>query len=82
MISSMKTDAFTTRAPLSLDERFDLLLRENAVLRSQLMWLERSVPKPEDMHRWLVRKIERQRLAIQRLEWKGWQPELIIEEVA
>lgn len=81
----MKEGPFTTRAPLSLEERFDLLLRENAVLRSQLLWLEHRngrVFKEEEQHAWLTRKIERQRLAIQRLEWKGWQPELIIEESA
>lgn len=81
----MKEGPFTTRAPLSLEERFDLLLRENAVLRGQISWLESrhgKVFNNDEMFAWLYRKIERQRLAIQRLEWKGWQPELIIEEVA
>lgn len=78
----MKEGPFTTRAPLSLEERFDLLLRENAVLRSQLSWAERGFQFNDEDHRirWLVRKCERQRLAIQRLQWKGWEPDLIIEE--
>ena len=58
------------------------MLRENRMLKSQIYTLERGPIKADDMHYWLVRKIERQRLAIQRLEWKGWQPELIIEEAA
>ena len=78
----MKEGPFTTRAPLSLEERFDLLLRENAVLRSQLCWVESrsKIFSPDEQHMWMARKIERQRLAIQRLQWKGWEPDLIIEE--
>lgn len=77
-------------APLSLEEQTELLRRENASLRWTNLNLEHHIRVMSkgswdaeltlNMHGYLVRKIERQRLAILRLQWHGWEPDVIIQE--
>lgn len=75
--------------PPSLEEQLKALraqvmhLRyENSALRSTIKHLsddewEEAVVQG---HRWLAAKVESQRWAINAIQWRGWEPEFVIQE--
>lgn len=68
---------------LSLQREKSALYTENWALRQAIKDLteDKWESQAEYQHQWLAAKVQRQRWAINAIQWRGWEPEYIIWEM-